>query len=167
MNHLFTCLLAAVLFLTVGCTQSSENNEPVQEGEDISTNVEKDADMETTETKDYENDEIIMAIDPPTMIADSMDSAVLRITNNTGSILTYGLRYTVEKSDNGDWDKLDYLDDVLFEDLAHEVKAGEKREETIRFNLGDYTYDRGLYRLCKTFSLPERDTTICTQFRVE
>lgn len=169
MNLSSLYVLTTFLLLSIGCTQqSSEDSEPIQEGEDISTNIQEDAGMDTRETeRPSGNNEIIMTIDPPTMTAPSMETAVLQVTNNTGSKLTYGLRYTVEESSNGEWNKLDYLDDVLFEDLAHEVKAGEKREESIRFNLGDYTYQKGLYRLCKTFSLPERDTTVCTQFRVE
>ncbi|MGB5928418.1 MAG: immunoglobulin-like domain-containing protein [Cyclobacteriaceae bacterium] len=167
MNLSFTCVLTAILFLTISCSQQSGNNEPIQEGEDISTNIQEDADMENTDTEEPGTNEIIMTLDPPTMTASSMETAVRQVTNNTGSKLTYGLRYTVEESSNGEWNKLDYLDDILFEDLAHEVKAGEKREESIRFNLGDYTYQKGLYRLCKTFSLPDRDTTVCTQFRVE
>lgn len=167
----YMCLLSLCVFLTftIGCSpRSEENNNMEEESTDQNQSGMNDAaNQEETPSQDGESGGILLTIDPPTMIAGSMDTAQLRIINNSADTLMTGERYSIEENNNGEWQKMSYLEDILFEDVAHIIEPGQTSDQTISFNLGDQTLDKGLYRICKNYKVQDRDTTLCTQFRVE
>ncbi|MFA0963806.1 immunoglobulin-like domain-containing protein [Roseivirga sp. BDSF3-8] len=164
----FASLLAilCMVLITYAC-DSQDGEERKQNTADTTEAAEQTPGM-STDMSENEANGIIMAIEPPTFIADSMEMARITITNNTDEVLTFGERFHVEESSNGEWNKLDYLDEIAFNDIAMEVQAGQSREMSIDLRTGDYyTFDKGLYRLCKQMNMNGTDTTLCTQFRVE
>lgn len=126
-----------------------------------------------TNDKDQQNStadtmkDIELTLTPDSFTAGEMNTATLKVSNNSADSLAYGERYYIEQKDGGNWTKIEPLSDIAYDDIAYNLTEGESQESTVLLKQEDYTYQSGTYRICKNFTSNGGEKNACTEFTVE
>lgn len=86
------------------------------------------------------------------VVENSDTSVTVRITNDTDKDIQCGDMYHLEMyvKETGEWQKLDTVNDIIFNDVAYEIKKDFPYEKTVDFEQIYGKLEVGRYRIVKT-----------------
>lgn len=101
-----------------------------------------------------ENTNIQMAVKEKSVAGDA-ETVTVTITNASDKEYTYGAATTIETQQDGAWNVVKPIGDLMWIEIAYIIAPGESNEQSITIS-GNYgTLEPGNYRAVKTFTDPE------------
>ncbi|MGB3180437.1 MAG: immunoglobulin-like domain-containing protein [Cyclobacteriaceae bacterium] len=161
MRHTYIPVLLLSFFAFMKCSENSSNPNTEEVNEDTITSMPQARDT------DKSMPEAMITLSPDTFTQDSAQRTQLTVVNHTSDIIKFDSRFSIEKTNEGEWEKEGLPGNIIFTDVAYGLEPGEKKQLTIALSFDDQTYSPGQYRLCKKLSIEGKDTTVCAPFRVE
>lgn len=91
-------------------------------------------------------------------------SITFEITNGSAQEISSGTYFTLEKKEDGQWNKVRFKDDTAFADIAQLIPPGQSVEEKIALDIFAQPLSTGEYRVSKEFAGPEYSFTLSAGF---
>lgn len=136
MKKIFACLLCVLLLAGCGGKQAAPA-EPETAGEEAPAQ----------EASGQETACVLETWDGA--LEDAYDGLSYRLTNNSGETATYGMDFSIEAWEDGQWQALPMAEDAAFTAEACQLEPGGTWTGTFGFSAFDCTVRSGTYRLVK------------------
>lgn len=115
-------------------------------------------------TEESKEEAVSMFVKEETLTA---KSATFVLQNNTEKEYTYDLVYSLEKQTDGKWQVFEPIEPLSWAAIVMALQAGEKTEFDVDWTLGYDELSEGTYRLVKSISDSEgNSTTIYAEFDI-
>lgn len=115
-------------------------------------------------TNNINKNNVVMDIKKETI---SKTGATIILKNNSDNIYEYGEEFVIEKKENGEWQKLEYLNGAGFIEPAYELGRRKERELKIDWSNIYGELEEGTYRFSKEISGTSGHKDIWVEFTIK